>query len=266
MAPLSAQSFSIQQQGAVAVFTLDRPQVKNALLIQTYEELRDAFRACASEDTVEAVVLTGAQGNFCSGGDVHQIIGQLVKQADDAAALRAFNQLTSDSVAAMRTLGKPIIAAIDGVAAGGGAALALAADLRIGTDRCQLSFLFPRVGLSAADMGVTWLLPRLVGLGRATELLFFGQTVKAQAAHSMGLLNHLCPPQELADCALTWAQKLCEGPRFALSQSKALLEDSASLSWVEALEKERAAQVACMQHADFQEGYAAFVERRKPRF
>lgn len=257
-------SFAIALVEGVATFTLERVGRKNALTKTTYQELRDAFQAAADDDAISAVVLTGAGGDFCAGGDVREVIADLVDGTQDD--LNAWNRLTADTVAAMRALPKPIIAAIDGVAAGGGAALALAADLRIGTDRARFGFLFRQVGLSAADMGVTWLLPRLVGAGRAAELIYFGDFVDAGQALSLGLLNRVVPQDACLPQAIQWAHRLGAGPRLAFATNKRMLDATANMTWPAALDAEIEAQTRCMQHPDFREGYQAFIEKRPPRW
>lgn len=248
----------------VATFTLDRPGVKNALTVATYQELRDSFLAAAHDEAIRAIVLHGAHGDFCSGGHVEEIIGPLTRASEHER--HEFCRLTGDVVLAMRALGKPIIAAVDGIAAGGGAALALAADLRVGTPRTRFAFLFARVGLSAADMGVSWLLPRVVGLGRATELVMLGDAIDAQTALAWGLLNRVAPEGDGVAEATAWARRLAEGPAPALAASKTIMEAVAAMELPEALAAEIDAQTACMQNEDFREGYRAFVEKRAPRF
>ncbi len=248
----------------VATLTLDRPDILNALSFETYRELRDAAGALAQDASVKAVVLTGSGRGFCSGGNVQEIIGALVHS--DVPQLLAFARLTSDTVLALRQLGKPIIAAVNGIAVGAGAALALAADLRIATPDAGIGFVFPRVGLSAADMGVTWLLPRVVGLGRAAELLYTGDVIDATTAERWGLYNWVVPSDRLIDDAIAFAERIAAGPTFAHGVTKQMLDRSAALDLPSALHAEAYAQQACMRTADFREAYQAFVDARPPRF
>jgi enoyl-CoA hydratase/carnithine racemase len=248
----------------VATLTLDRPARLNALTFEAYRELGEVFRALAGEAGVRAVVLTGAGGAFSSGGDVHEIIGKLVTAGEDR--VRAFCRLVGESVRAMRALEKPIVAAVSGVAAGGGAALAIAADVRVAAADARIGFVFPRVGLSAADMGVTWLLPRLVGLGRASALLLTGDLVDAAAAERCGLVDRVVPPADLAREARALAARVAGGPALAHAATKRMLEASASLGLEDALAAEVEAQVPCMLSEDFREGHRAFVERRAALF
>lgn len=248
----------------IGTFTLNRPREKNALTLQTYEELRDTFRAAADDERIKVVVLTGAGHDFCSGGHVNEIIGALVDANE--TQLRQFNELTMQSVVAMRQLAKPIIAAIDGVAAGGGAALALAADLRVASRRARIGFLFPKVGLCAGDMGVSWMLPRLVGAGRAAELLLFGDLIAAADAYAMGLVNLVVSPTDLQPKARAWAQRLIAGPQVATARTKALLNATWDQTFAQAIKAEAEAQTACMQEPDFREGYEAFVQKRQTVF
>jgi enoyl-CoA hydratase/carnithine racemase len=247
-----------------ATLTLDRPDRLNALTFDVYRELGEVFRLLADEPAVRAVVLTGAGRGFCSGGDVHDIIGELVQR--DAAGLRAFCELTAESVRAMRALGKPIVAAVNGAAVGGGAALALAADLRWASTEARFGFVFARLGLSAADMGVTWLLPRLVGLGRASELLYTGAIVDAAAAERMGLVNRVVPPEALLPEARALAASLAQGSAAGLAGTKRMLDAAAALDWEAALGAESELQAELMAAPDFKEGHRAFVEKRPPRF
>jgi enoyl-CoA hydratase/carnithine racemase len=259
------QSFDVAvSDDGIAIFTLNRPREKNALTVQTYEELRDTFRGAADDERIKVVVLTGAGNNFCSGGHVKEIIGQLVDATE--TQLRQFNELTMQSVVAMRQLPKPIIASIDGVAAGGGAALALAADLRVASNRAKIGFVFPKVGLCAGDMGVSWMLPRVVGAGRAAELLLFGELIAATEAQAMGLVNLVVSPNDLQTKARAWALRLIAGPRVATARTKALLNATWDQNFAQAMIAEGEAQTACMQEPDFREGYEAFVEKRLAAF
>ena len=248
----------------VATITLDRPQRKNALTFEVYEELRNVFTRLADADEVGAVVLTGAGGNFCSGGDVHDIIGPLVNM-DMVEKLR-FTRLTGDVVAAMRHCPQPIVAAIDGVAAGAGACLAIASDIRYGTPRASIAFLFNKVGLAGSDMGACALLPRLVGQGRAAELLYTGRALAGEEAERWGLINRLCAAETLLQEAQDFAHELASGPTFANAMTKRMLHQEWGMPLDEAIEAEAQAQAICMQTQDFARAYRAFVARQRPTF
>lgn len=251
----------------VATLTLNRPERKNPLTFDSYTELRDLFRALASADAkhaIRAVVLQGAAGNFCSGGDVHDIIGPLTRMS--SPELLDFTRLTGDLVKAMRACPQPIIAAVDGVCAGAGAMLALAADMRLGTERSRTAFLFVRVGLSGADMGACSLLPRLIGQGRASELLYTGRSLTGLEGERWGFFNRLCAPEELASQAHSLARELAHGPSFAHAMTKAMLHQEWSMSLDSAIDAEAAAQALCMQTDDFRRAHEAFVAREAPRF
>ena len=253
-----------QVDRAVATLTLDRPQRKNALTFEIYAELRDTFRRLGSDEAVHAVVLHGAQDNFCSGGDVRDIIGQLV-QMDLPHKLR-FTQMTGDVLQAMRHCPQPIVAAVDGVCAGAGAILAMGSDVRLGTRRARVAFLFNRVGLSGADMGACAILPRIVGQGRAAELLFTGRELGGDEAERWGFFNRTCEPEGLLQEAQALAATLAGGPTFANAMTKRMLHKEWNMGLDEAIDSEAQAQAICMQTADFAEAYAAFVARRPPRF
>jgi enoyl-CoA hydratase/carnithine racemase len=259
-------TFQYQEDPAtgVATITLNRPERLNALTFAVYEELRDWFPVLGTRPAVRAVVLTGAGRAFCSGGDVENIIGQLF--ARDARGLLEFTRLTGEVVRNMRALPKPIVAALPGVAAGAGAVLALASDLRIGSERAKFAFLFVKVGLAGADMGAAFLLPRVVGLGRATELLMLGDAVDAATCERMGLLNRVVPEAELAQAARALAERLARGPGFALAMTKTMLDRELSMDLTGAIEAEAQAQQICMQTRDFREAYEAFTGKREPRF
>ena len=248
----------------VAVVTLNRPERKNALTFESYAELRDTFRALADNDEVRAVVITGADGNFCSGGDVHEIIGPLTQM--NTKHLMRFTRMTGDLVRAIRKCPQPVISAIDGVCAGAGAAIAMASDLRYGTPRCKTAFLFTRVGLAGADMGACALLPRLIGQGRAAELLFTGRSMNADEGERWGFLNALFAPDELLSQAIEQAAHLAAGPAFAHGMTKNQLDMEWDMSLDTAIEAEAQAQAICMQTADFERAYNAFVAKRKPGF
>jgi enoyl-CoA hydratase/carnithine racemase len=248
----------------VVTLTLNRPDRMNALTFAVYEELRQTFRTLDTADGVRAIVLTGAGRAFCSGGDVHDIIGPLLTR--DLRGLLEFTQMTCDLVLAMRRCRKPIIAALNGTVAGAGAVIAAAADLRIAVPSARIAFLFTRVGLSGADMGAAWLLPRLVGLGRATELLMGGAFITADEAFRIGLYNAVVEPEALVEEARTRAQALARGPSFALQITKDALNREAHMDLAGALESEAQIQAALMLHPDFREAYEAFRDKRPASF
>jgi enoyl-CoA hydratase/carnithine racemase len=257
-------SFVFENQDGVATIRLNDPDKLNALTFQTYADLEKIFGEIADDDAVKVVVLTGTGKGFCSGGRVDEIIGPLLKMKGDE--LYQFTRMTCNVVKNMRNLNKPIIAAVNGIAAGAGAMLMVAADLRIFSDQAQAAFLFVKVGLSGADMGALYLLPRIVGLGKATELIYFGDTINAEEAHRIGLANRIVPSATLMDEAYSWAKRLKESPLYALGVTKELFESEANVNLETALEMEAAAQARCMQTPDFAEGYNAFIEKRPPRF
>jgi enoyl-CoA hydratase/carnithine racemase len=251
----------------VATITLDRPARKNPLTFESYAELGETFRRLADPELagdVSAVVLTGAEGNFSSGGDVHDIIGPLL-QMDLAGKLR-FTRMTGDLLKAMRHCPQPIVAAVDGVCVGAGAILAMGSDLRLATPRARVAFLFNRVGLSGADMGACAMLPRIVGLGRAAELLLTGRSMDAAEAERWGFFNRLVEPQALATEAQELAQALAEGPTFATAMTKRMLHKEWDMPLDEAIESEAQAQAICMQTNDFRRAYEAFVGKQSPLF
>src|SRR5450755_3823317 len=258
------QHFSWQVADRVGTITLNRPEKKNPLTFESYAELRDLFRSLTSESAVKAVVLTGAGGNFCSGGDVHEIIGPLTKM--DIGGLLDFTRMTGDLVKAMRACPQPIIAAIDGICAGAGAILAMASDLRFGTARSKTAFLFTRVGLAGCDMGACAILPRIVGQGRAAELLFTGRSMTGDEAERWGLLNRLCAPEELLVAAMSLAKEIASGPTFAHGMTKKMLHQEWNMGVDEAIEAEAQAQAICMMTHDFNRAYEAFVAKQKPEF
>jgi enoyl-CoA hydratase/carnithine racemase len=248
----------------VGVVTLNRPERKNPLTFEAYAELRDLFRALSQADEVRAVVVQGAGGNFCSGGDVHEIIGPLTKMR--MPDLLTFTRMTGDLVKAMRACPQPIIAAIDGVCAGAGAILAMAADLRVGTARSQVAFLFSRVGLAGCDMGACAILPRIIGQGRASELLFTGRALSGDEAMNWGFYNRLADPGTVGATATSWAAELAAGPTFGHAMTKRMLHQEWAMGVDEALESEAQAQAICMMTEDFQRAYLAFVAKTKPVF
>jgi enoyl-CoA hydratase/carnithine racemase len=271
---IESRSFSSELADGVATLTLDRPQRLNALTFEVYAELAAAFEALgapgegaaeSAHPDVRAIVITGAGRGFCSGGDQDDIIHHLLGR--DAPALLAFTRLTGRLIAAMRRCRRPVIAAVNGVAVGAGAVIACAADLRIAAAEARFGFIFPGVGLSGADMGVTYLLPRIVGLGRASELLFFGDLIDAPEAHRIGLVNRVEPDGTAAlALAQRWAARLARGPAFAHAMTKQMIESEHTMGLAEAIEAEAQAQALCMQHPDFAEAHAAFKARRPPRF
>jgi enoyl-CoA hydratase/carnithine racemase len=264
MAALKPKHFLWRMDGATAVIQLNRPERKNPLTFESYAELRDTFRDLAAADDVHAVVFLSNGGNFCSGGDVHEIIGPLV--AMDAKELLAFTRMTGDLVKAMLHCGKPIIAAVDGVAAGAGAIIAMASDLRIATPGAQTAFLFNRVGLAGCDMGACAMLPRIIGQGRAAELLYTGRAMTAQEGEAWGFFNKLVAADALEREALALAGRIAAGPTFANGITKTQLVAEWSMSLDQAIEAEAQAQAICMQTNDFQRAYRAFIAKQKPVF
>jgi enoyl-CoA hydratase/carnithine racemase len=256
--------FAFAVTAKVATITLNRPERKNPLTFESYGELRDLFRALTQVEDVKAVVIAGAEGNFCSGGDVHDIIGPLTRMSMDG--LLAFTHMTGDVVKAMRACPQPIVAAIDGVCAGAGAILAMAADLRFGTERSKVAFLFTRVGLAGCDMGACAILPRIIGQGRAAELLYTGRSMDGSEAERWGFYNRLCPPETVVAAATDMAQSLAAGPSFAHGITKTQLHAEWDMSIDQAIEAEAQAQAICMQTKDFHRAYEAFVAKRKPVF
>jgi enoyl-CoA hydratase/carnithine racemase len=248
----------------VGHITLDRPERKNPLTFESYAELRDLFRALADSDEVRAVVIGGSGGNFCSGGDVHDIIGPLTKMT--LPQLLKFTRMTGDLVKAMRACPQPIIAAVEGVCAGAGAIMAMASDLRYATPDARTAFLFTRVGLAGCDMGACALLPRIIGQGRASELLYTGRAFSAEEGERWGFFNAVVAPGELAALTSRTARELADGPAFAHAMTKRMLHHEWNLSVDQALEAEAQAQAICMQTQDFGRAYEAFVARRRPSF
>ena len=261
---LTPKSFRYAVDGGIATITLDRPDSLNSLTFEVYAELRDTFVALEREKVVRAVVITGAGRAFCSGGSVHDIIGPLFEM--DAPGRLAFTRLTGSLIGAIRALRKPVVAAINGAAAGAGAVIALACDLRVLSEKAKISFLFVKVGLAGADMGAAWLLPQVVGLGRATEILMLGEPILAADALAMGLANRVVAPDQVLVEAMRLARKLADGPGFALGMTKEMLNREPGMSLEEALEAEAQAQQICMDTRDFREAYEAFVAKREPTF
>ncbi|CAM4060247.1 enoyl-CoA hydratase family protein [Roseateles saccharophilus] len=264
LAGYAPQHFLWQQQGAVGLVTLNRPERKNPLTFESYAELRDLFRRLSYVDEVKAIVIQGAGGNFCSGGDVHEIIGPLT--AMSMPDLLAFTRMTGDLVKAMRACPQPIVAAIDGVCAGAGAIMAMASDLRVGTARSKTAFLFTRVGLAGCDMGACALLPRIVGQGRASDLLYSGRSLGGEEGHGWGWLNRLVEPEQLLPEAMAWAGEIAAGPSFAHAMTKRMLHQEWAMGVDEAIEAEAQAQAICMMTQDFHRAYEAFAARQKPVF
>ena len=264
VASYQATHFKWAVASGVATLTLNRPDRKNPLTFDSYAELRDLFGRLKYATDVHAVVLVGAGDNFCSGGDVHEIIGPLVRLK--APELLMFTRMTGDLVKAMRTCPQPIVAAIDGVCAGAGAIMAMASDMRLGTARSKTAFLFNRVGLAGCDMGACAMLPRIIGQGRASELLYTGRSLGGEEAERWGFLNRLCDPAALLADAQALAQDLAAGPTFANGITKTMLHQEWSMTIEQAIEAEAQAQAICMLTEDFSRAYHAFVAKSKPRF
>ena len=248
----------------IATVTLDRPERKNPLTFESYAELRDMFRDLVYARDVKVVIVTGSGGNFCSGGDVHEIIGPLTKK--DMTGLLDFTRMTGDLVKAMRGCPQPIISAIDGICAGAGAIIAMASDMRIATPRAKTAFLFTRVGLAGCDMGACAILPRLIGYGRASELLFSGRFMSAEEGDRWGFHNRLVAPEELMNAAMEMARGLASGPTFAHGITKTQLNTEWAVSLDVAIEMEAQAQAICMQTQDFHRAYEAFAAKKQPIF
>jgi enoyl-CoA hydratase/carnithine racemase len=259
-----AQHFAYAFDAGVATITLNRPERKNPLTFDSYAELRDLFRALELANDVKVVVLTGAGGNFCSGGDVHEIIGPLTQMT--MPEMLEFTRMTGNLIKAMRLCPQPIVAAIDGICAGAGAMMALAADIRLGTPRAKTAFLFTRVGLAGADMGACALLPRLIGQGRASELLFSGRAMSADEGFQWGFFNALHASDQLLNAAQTMAKNLASGPTFAHSMTKTMLHQEWAMTLDQALEAEAQAQAICMQTQDFKRAFDAFAAKQTPVF
>jgi enoyl-CoA hydratase/carnithine racemase len=257
-------SFRYEEADSVGWITLCRPQSLNSLTFEVYRELTDFFEALRERQETRVIVITGEGRGFCSGGDVRAIIGELFSR--DMQGLLEFTRMTGELVSNIRRVKKPVIAAVNGTAAGAGAVIALAADIRLASEEARFAFLFPKVGLAGADMGAAYLLPRVVGLGRATELLYLGDVIDAWESERIGLVNRVVKPQALIIAAAEWAKKLSRGPAFALSITKEMLDKEATMGLEQALEAEAQAQAICMLHPDFREAYQAFVEKRPARF
>ncbi|WP_310389119.1 enoyl-CoA hydratase family protein [Roseateles sp.] len=256
--------FAWELRGQVGVITLNRPERKNPLTFASYAELRDLFRTLCDADDVRAIVVQGAGGNFCSGGDVHEIIKPLTQMS--MPDLLAFTRMTGDLVKAMRACPQPVLSAIDGVCAGAGAIVAMASDLRVGTARSKTAFLFTRVGLAGCDMGACAILPRIVGQGRASDLLYSGRNLGGEEGLNWGFLNRLVEPEDLFQQTLEWAQQIASGPSFGHAMTKKMLHQEWAMGVDEAIESEAQAQAICMMTQDFQRAYNAFVAKERPEF
>jgi enoyl-CoA hydratase/carnithine racemase len=256
--------FLYEVSDGIATLTFNRPEVLNALTFEVYAQLRDLLEALRVDDTVKVLVLTGQGDAFCSGGDVHEIIGELLDR--DVKDHLAFTRMTGAVVQNMRLLDKPIIAALNGMTAGAGAVIALASDLRIASERARFAFLFSRVGLAGVDMGSGYLLPRLVGTGRAAELLMFGDTIDAATADRYGLVNRVVPHDELLLTARQWAGRLADGPSLALSMTKRMINNEQNMDLATALEAEAQAQALMLMADDHRRFYEAFKKKEKPQF
>lgn len=263
-AEFKPEHFDWHVENRVATITLNRPERKNPLTLESYAELRDIFHKLQYAEDVKAVVFTGASGNFCSGGDVHDIIGPLTKM--DMDGLLTFTRMTGDLVKEMRHCPQPIISAVEGVCAGAGAIIAMASDLRYGAEDCKTAFLFVRVGLAGCDMGACTILPRIIGHGRASELLFTGRSISAQEGLAWGFYNEIAPAGQVLAKAQESAHKLAHGPTFAHAMTKKCLHQEWDVSIEQALEIEAEAQAICMQTQDFTRAYKAFVAKEKPVF
>jgi enoyl-CoA hydratase/carnithine racemase len=265
--PLSgykAQHLRLAVDGKVATLTLNRPDKKNPLTFESYAEIGNIFRAAAKDKQVKAIVISGEGGNFCSGGDVFEIIGPLVEM--NTVDLLDFTRMTGEAVKAMRQCPQPIIAAIDGVCAGAGAILAMASDMRLGTAKAKVAFLFNRVGLAGCDMGACAILPRIIGQGRASELLYTGRVMGGEEAERWGFFNRLCAPESVLDEATKLAHELAGGPTFGNAMTKRMLEMEWAMSVEQAIEAEAIAQALCMETEDFARAYRAFAAKQKPVF
>ena len=256
--------YAFDADTGVATITLNRPDRLNALTFEVYDELRNTFYALHDEPEVRVVVVTGSGRGFCSGGDVEDIIGRLFER--DMRGLLEFTRMTCDLVLSIRRCRKPVIAALNGTVAGAGAVIATACDMRVGAENAKIAYLFTRVGLSGADMGAAWMLPRIVGMAKASELLMTGDFISAEEAHRIGLYNRVVPEGESLEAATELALKLAQGPSFALEITKDSLNREASMDLAGALEAEAQIQAALMLHPDFRESYDAFVEKRAPNF
>ncbi len=264
--PVKPKTFLYEHdtETSVATITLNRPERLNALTFDVYAELRDTFRTLDTEPGVRAIVITGAGRAFCSGGDVSDIIGALFDR--DREGLLEFTRMTCDLILAIRQCRRPVVAALNGTVAGAGAVIAAACDVRIASDKAKIAFLFTKVGLSGADMGIAWLLPRIVGFGRATELLMTGDFIEAQTAYAIGLYNRVVSTETVLGEARTFAEQLAKGPSYALGVTKQSLNQEASLDLESALRAEAEAQAICMEDPNFHEAFKAFQAKRDTKF
>ena len=256
--------YSLDAEHGVATITLNRPDRLNALTFEVYDELRRAFYALSDDDAVRVVIITGEGRGFCSGGDVEDIIGRLFER--EFRGLLDFTRMTCDLILAIRSCRKPVIGALNGTVAGAGAVIATACDMRVAAESAKIAYLFTRVGLSGADMGAAWMLPRIVGHAKASELLMTGDFISAEEAHRINLYNRVVPDGEALDAATELARKLSKGPSFAIEITKDALNREAAMDLASALEAEAQIQAALMVHPDFRESYDAFVEKRPPNF
>lgn len=256
--------FLYEVSDGIATLTFNRPEVMNALTFEVYAQLRDLFESLRYDDAVRAIVLTGTGDHFCSGGDVYAIIGELLKR--DMKGHLEFTRMTGSVVQNMRLLDKPIIAALNGMTAGAGAVIALAADLRMASEKARFAFLFTKVGLTGADMGAGYLLPKIVGLGRATELLMLGDTIDVATAERYGLVNRVVPHDDLLPSAIAWAKRLAQGPTFAISMTKHMINHELSMDLVSAIEAEAQAQALMLMGDDHRRFFESFKAKEKPEF
>jgi enoyl-CoA hydratase/carnithine racemase len=261
---LSPRSFELSISRGVAAITLARPERLNALTFEVYGELASTFRSLERASECRSILITGKGRGFCSGGDVEGIIAELF--AKDARGLLEFTRVTGALIQSIREVRRPVVAAVNGVAVGAGAVIAAACDLRIAAESARFGFIFPKVGLSGADMGASFLLPRIVGHGRAAELLFFGDLVDAAEAYRIGLANRVVPDAEVVTVARGWAERLARGPAFAHTMTKQMMESEHAMTLAQAIEAEAQAQAICMAHPDFRAAYEANKEKRAPRF
>ena len=261
---MNPKHFRYEEEGGVATVRLDRPERLNALTFDSYAELRDVFATLQTRDSVRCVVVTGTGRAFCSGGDVKDIIGRLF-DVSEAEVLR-FTRMTCDLIENMRRLEKPVVASLNGTACGAGAVIAAAADVRLAAESARIAFLFTKVGLSGADMGAAWLLPRIVGLGHASELLMTGEFIDARRAAEIGLYNHVVPDDELEGFTAEMAGRLAAGPSMGLAITKRMLNAEAAMDLGGAMQAEAWIQAECMRHPDYREAYEAFLEKRAPDF
>jgi enoyl-CoA hydratase/carnithine racemase len=264
LADYQAQHFQWRVEGKLGFITLNRPEKKNPLTFESYAELRDLFRALVSDSQIKVIVVSGAGGNFCSGGDVHEIIGPLTKL--DMPGLINFTRMTGDLVKAMRACPQPVISAVEGICAGAGAIIAMASDLRYASDESKTAFLFTRVGLAGADMGACTILPRIIGQGRASELLYTGRSMSAKEGFDWGFYNDLTATGGALEKATAVAGDIAAGPTFAHAMTKKMLHQEWAMGVDEAIEAEAQAQAICMKTQDFHRAYHAFVAKQRPVF